>query len=263
MKIPSIRIEPVTDPLLVPELARLTDLALQNDAFHAFSAQYAPKPVHEETFDRLYAALKDSNSYIFRALMDAVDENGLKREQLVGFTQWFVGYLNVPKVDPFARQQTSNVGGHADVTDVAVAEEAGSGQLPVDTKAAPEVVSPDPFAILAKETGNCHVKAIRGKKHVCVYSHHSFNDSEFLILTDLRRMIVHPDYQRRGIGQKLVEWGVKLADQEKIVGWLWARPAGFKLYERNGWKVVDAVPFNVPGLEIEPLVSMLRIPHTQ
>jgi GNAT superfamily N-acetyltransferase len=76
-------------------------------------------------------------------------------------------------------------------------------------------------------------------------------------------MMVHPDHQRKGIGQKLLQWGVDYADKEKIAGWLFARPAGSKMYRNNGWKAVATLPFDVPGMEIEPSLAMLRTPQTR
>jgi GNAT superfamily N-acetyltransferase len=74
-------------------------------------------------------------------------------------------------------------------------------------------------------------------------------------------MIVDPDHQGKGIGQKLLQWGVDLADREKIVGWLWSRPAAARLYEKNGWIALDSVPIDAPGMTVAPLVSMLRLPR--
>ena len=74
-------------------------------------------------------------------------------------------------------------------------------------------------------------------------------------------MIVRPDYQRRGIGQKLLQWGIDVADRENIVSWLFARPAGSRLYEKNGWKAVDNIAVDVPGLDVAPTISMLRLPE--
>ncbi len=74
-------------------------------------------------------------------------------------------------------------------------------------------------------------------------------------------MVVHPNHQRKGIGQKLLQWGMDLADREKIVGWLFARPAASKLYEKNGWRAVDSIAVDVPGMVVAPLVSMLRKPQ--
>lgn len=74
-------------------------------------------------------------------------------------------------------------------------------------------------------------------------------------------MMVHPDHQRKGIAQKMLQWGIDLADREKIVAWLFARPAASRLYERNGWKAVTSSEVNVPDIEVAPVVSMLRLPQ--
>jgi GNAT superfamily N-acetyltransferase len=79
-----------------------------------------------------------------------------------------------------------------------------------------------------------------------------------LTSADLRRMIVHPEHQKKGIGQRMLQWGVDLADREGIVGWLFARPAAARLYEKNGWKAVTTINFDVPDLEVAPLIAMLR-----
>ena len=55
--------------------------------------------------------------------------------------------------------------------------------------------------------------------------------------------------------------GVERADEEKLLGWLNARPAGYQLYERAGWEEVSVTEISVPGLEVAPLVSMLRKPR--
>ena len=78
-------------------------------------------------------------------------------------------------------------------------------------------------------------------------------------------MMVHPGHQRKGIGKKLLQWGLDLADEEKIVSWLFARPAATKLYESAGFKAVGLLEVQIPE-EDEPLdvpagVAMLREPQ--
>jgi len=71
-------------------------------------------------------------------------------------------------------------------------------------------------------------------------------------------VIVHPDHQGKGIGSKLMQWGIELADKEKLVGWLNARPSGRKMYEKAGFRIVTSVPLDMPGLAIPPSATMLR-----
>jgi GNAT superfamily N-acetyltransferase len=87
-------------------------------------------------------------------------------------------------------------------------------------------------------------------------------DLGYLACADLHRLMVDPSYQRQGIGQKLLDWGIETADREGIVAWLFCRPPGYKLYERNGYKVVQSIDFYVPDddLEVPPVLAMLRMP---
>ncbi|CZR59730.1 uncharacterized protein PAC_09624 [Phialocephala subalpina] len=50
---------------------------------------------------------------------------------------------------------------------------------------------------------------------------------------------VHPDYQRRGIGSKLLEWGKQKGDELGAKIWLTSTPQARVAYEKNGWKVVE------------------------
>jgi len=50
---------------------------------------------------------------------------------------------------------------------------------------------------------------------------------------------VDPEYQRRGIGTQLLEWGIKKADELHAKIWLTSTPKAASTYQRNGWKVVE------------------------
>ncbi|KAL4762084.1 GNAT family N-acetyltransferase [Aspergillus foveolatus] len=51
----------------------------------------------------------------------------------------------------------------------------------------------------------------------------------------LDTLVVHPDYQRRGAGSMLVQWGCDLADEEGVALYVDASRAGAPLYERFGF----------------------------
>lgn len=169
MSVDLLRIEAVTDFQLVPELAHVADLAIQPDGFYAFHNRYARKSLYEETVDRLTAAIGDRNSYVFRAVLTTVGEDGTRTEQLVGMTQWYVGYLIVPKVDPFApKLSQSRRGNVSDVSEVASAGATGAGSTVRTATKIESGTSPNPFDAVARETGNSLVRAIRGKRHICM-----------------------------------------------------------------------------------------------
>ena len=79
--------------------------------------------------------------------------------------------------------------------------------------------------------------------------------------------MVHPKHQRRGIGRKLIQWGLDRADDEKIVAYLNARPAARKLYLAAGFQPVAELEFaHVQGhapLSVPPLIPMLRQPQSR
>ncbi|MCJ1379605.1 hypothetical protein MMC17_002707 [Xylographa soralifera] len=63
-------------------------------------------------------------------------------------------------------------------------------------------------------------------------------DSEAFVLLEL---YVRPEYQRRGIGGDLVEWGLKKADELEIVAYTEASAEGLGLYLKHGFREVDRV----------------------
>ena len=54
----------------------------------------------------------------------------------------------------------------------------------------------------------------------------------------------HPDYHGRGIGSKLLKWGLEKADQDNLEAYLSASPWGRPLYEKNGFKILHNDEFS-------------------
>ena len=52
-------------------------------------------------------------------------------------------------------------------------------------------------------------------------------------------LAVDPSYQRRGIGRKLMEWGLERSKEEDVPITLTGTPAGLRLYEKIGFKEVQ------------------------
>jgi len=80
----------------------------------------------------------------------------------------------------------------------------------------------------------------------------------------LNILAVHPQYQRRGLGSRLIEPVLALADAEGRRTYIEASRKGVRLYERYGWVRVDAVvmdtrPFG--GESLEETVLLLREPR--
>ncbi|KAJ5555760.1 hypothetical protein N7535_008193 [Penicillium sp. DV-2018c] len=68
---------------------------------------------------------------------------------------------------------------------------------------------------------------------------------------------VHPSQKGRGLGSKLLRWGLERADAEGLEVYLSASPEGRPMYEKYGFRAVDtSMPF--PGYE---QTAMLRPPN--
>ena len=55
----------------------------------------------------------------------------------------------------------------------------------------------------------------------------------------LALLCVAPKFQGRGIGEKLLEYGVEQADRRNLICHLTATPVAWKVYARYGWHVVE------------------------
>lgn len=65
---------------------------------------------------------------------------------------------------------------------------------------------------------------------------------------DLEILGVDPAYQGRGLGSKLLKWGLSRADEEGIEVYLCSSPEGRRVYEKYGFE--GKIPFALfPGRE--------------
>lgn len=69
----------------------------------------------------------------------------------------------------------------------------------------------------------------------------TFPETEYPEFLYLGVLAVHPDHQRRGIGSKLLNWGLERARREGVRVGTEASPAGKGLYEKFGFEVVREV----------------------
>ncbi|EED21250.1 conserved hypothetical protein [Talaromyces stipitatus ATCC 10500] len=79
-------------------------------------------------------------------------------------------------------------------------------------------------------------------------------------------LAVHPDYQRKGIGRRLVQWGLDEADRLGRISYLEATMEGIRLYEQSGFEKVkdismDLTPFGGKGKL--PFRLMIRQPRSK
>ena len=63
----------------------------------------------------------------------------------------------------------------------------------------------------------------------------------------LRLLVTHPDYQRRGAGAKLLKWGIEKAKEDNLAVTLFASPIGGYLYRKMGFRDLSVIKIQVDG----------------
>ncbi|OQV03827.1 hypothetical protein CLAIMM_08818 isoform 1 [Cladophialophora immunda] len=212
-----IVIKPITSEADIPVCAKLADAALKPDGLHEFRNRYS-KSVYDNTVEKLTDAIRDDRGrfFIFKAVVSPtprkdrnadlnsaaeIPNNKVQGEEevMVGFTLWRKGYVEVPKMDPFApkNETTEDATVATSITNVPISEGIDAeSATDVLTTATPEISGdgaagpggkPKPFyanpdAELARKLGNAYVGAIRGKRHLCRSRHDSQSAPGFSIL---------------------------------------------------------------------------------
>ena len=198
------QIRPIISESDVPALARLADVALQPDAFHEFRSRYGSQSVYDETAEKLTASLRDTPSsirryFLFKAVLipdlndgsddqERSDTNATDDctagEVIIGFSQWRIGYVETPKMDPFAprNEASANQSFEVGVSNVVVsegsepgkatgtqttgtAEESAAGKGDGTNAQNPFYSNPD--AELHRKLMNSYISSVRGKRHLC------------------------------------------------------------------------------------------------
>ncbi|KAI7971321.1 hypothetical protein EIK77_007375 [Talaromyces pinophilus] len=67
----------------------------------------------------------------------------------------------------------------------------------------------------------------------------------------LQVLAVHPHHQRKGIGRKLIQWGLDEADRLGLIAYLEATADGARLYEQTGFEKVKDVYMDLRPFSVE------------
>lgn len=205
-----IEIRPITSVADIPKLAEISRLALEDDTMFEFRARCGAKSVYDMAIEKLTRAVNNPTRFsMFKAVLVpatamATDEHDDQKEDevIVAYTQWMLGYLETPKMYPFAPKDAAaaanepgNSGGNTSTTttntttfeanisnittsettekvagDVATALE-GIASNDAAAAAAPRDDSKpyysNPDQDYSRQMGNAYIKAIRGKRHLC------------------------------------------------------------------------------------------------
>lgn len=190
-----IIIKPITCLADIPKLAEISQLALENDSMFEFRARCGAPSIYDVAMEKLSAAVNNPAKFsMFKAVavpVNTSEGDESQDEAIVGYTQWMLGYLETPKMDPFAPKQpptsttfeanmtniTTSEANEKPARDVLVALEASASRDPSDDSK-PYYANPDQD--YSRRMGNAYIRAIRGKRHLCESIF-----SEFLSCKDL------------------------------------------------------------------------------
>lgn len=67
----------------------------------------------------------------------------------------------------------------------------------------------------------------------------------------LQVLAVHPNHQKKGIGRKLLQWGLDEADRLGLISYLEASTDGIRLYESTGFEKVKDVSMDLRPFGVE------------
>lgn len=202
-----IEIRPITSVADMPKLAEISRLALENDTMFEFRARCGAKSIYDIAIEKLTKAVNNPARFsMFKAVLvpettttttdGNADEDEDEDEVIVAYTQWMLGYLETPKMDPFAPKDDkgpgNSGGGTAKTTatttttfeanicnittsevnekvaeDVATALEAVSSNDAAPTYDDSKPYYSNPDQDYSRQRGNAYIKAIRGKRHLC------------------------------------------------------------------------------------------------
>lgn len=70
----------------------------------------------------------------------------------------------------------------------------------------------------------------------------AWNREIFAEAWELNLLFVHPDWQRKGIGKKLMKWGFETAQEERVPIIVKSSPLGGAAYRAAGFKSINDIP---------------------
>lgn len=170
-------IKPVTSEADLPTLAYLSDLALRPDPYWEFRERYDTQSVYNDTLQKLTNAMRNQSgkTSLFKVVLISDSAEESEKETVIGLSQWRLGYLNVPKVDPFAIKKNNDEPSSAahPLPNAVVAEPNDQGEAEgVDIAAAKQEPNlkpfySDPLEEHGRKVWNSCITHIRGKKFMC------------------------------------------------------------------------------------------------
>lgn len=83
---------------------------------------------------------------------------------------------------------------------------------------------------------------------------HTFDMEIFREVWFLENLVVHKDYQRRGVGALLLKWGLDQAEAERVPCGVESSFAGLRLYDKMGFRKIDDMRYGDKERETMPVM---------
>ncbi|KAJ5778785.1 acetyltransferase [Penicillium odoratum] len=80
------------------------------------------------------------------------------------------------------------------------------------------------------------------------WEENSMKGRKYLVL---QALATSPSFQCRGIGSQLIQWGIDIADAEKLPCWVHASPAGHNLYKKAGFQEIGSSEYDLESISSE------------
>lgn len=162
----AVRIEPITSSDDIPTCATICTEAVRPDPMHTFLDRYRAESFYESTVARLTDAINQDNrtDFAFKAVQAVDNPKGGTRDEILGVSHWYVGYVVIPKVDPFSKQVPEEVN-EIGPDEVSIGDEEGAVEVEHNHQKLSRARAV--MDEMGRLHGNFYVGSIRGKRHVC------------------------------------------------------------------------------------------------
>ncbi|KAJ6259691.1 hypothetical protein Dda_5329 [Drechslerella dactyloides] len=212
----------------IAELVKVHTDAFKADQFSNFMLSGKPPGAHESLMERSLNAWFSDPTYW---MVKAVNDDGA----IVGWACWLTKAM-----DNTEKQVPSNATDTKETKGTSPPSETGPTTSSAETRDK-SVSKPPPSQAETPETP-ARIVGRQMRNDTMKWELDSMTENKYLVLQGL---VTSPEYQCRGVGSQLINWGVERADARQLPCWCHASPAGNKLYLKAGFKELGSSEYDL------------------